>query len=42
MLFRSRHVIDAGRFHPRGRTRVVVYPDPYPVMTNKVVTVEEL
>jgi hypothetical protein len=37
-----RHVIEAGRFHPRGRTRVVVYPDPYPVMTNKVVTVEEL
>lgn len=37
-----RHVIDAGRFHPRGRTRVATYPDPYPVMTNKVVTVEEL
>lgn len=37
-----RHVIEAGRFHPTGRTRVVVYPDPYPVMANKVVTVEEL
>lgn len=37
-----RHVIEAGRFRPQGRTRVVVYPDPYPIMTNKVVTVEEL
>jgi hypothetical protein len=37
-----RHVIDAGRFQPRGRTRVVSYPDPYPMTANKIVTVEEL
>jgi hypothetical protein len=49
-LFRSmdrdpyvpRLVIDAGRFRPAGRVRVVDYPDPYPIRTTKRITVEEL
>jgi hypothetical protein len=49
-LFRSmdrdpyvpRLVIDAGRFRPTGRVRVVDYPDPYPIRTTKTITVEEL
>jgi hypothetical protein len=49
-LFRSmdrdpyvpRLVIDAGRFRPAGRVRVVDYPDPYPIRTTKIVTVEDL
>jgi len=48
-LFRSmdrdpyvpRLVIDAGRFRPTGRVRVVDYPDPYPIRTTKRITVEE-
>lgn len=47
-LFRSmgldpyvpRLVIDSGRYTPKGRVRVVDYPDPYPDRSNKVVTVE--
>jgi hypothetical protein len=46
-LFRSmgrdpyvpREVIDAGRYRPTGRVRVVDYPDPYPIRANKVVTI---
>jgi hypothetical protein len=34
-----RDVIDRGRYRPRGRVRVVDYPDPYPDRTAKVVTV---
>jgi hypothetical protein len=34
-----RVVIDAGRYRPHGRVRVVDYPDPYPVRSTKVVTV---
>jgi hypothetical protein len=49
-LFRSmgrdpyvpRLVINAGRFRPTGRVRVVDYPDPYPLRATKVVRVEEL
>jgi hypothetical protein len=37
-----RLVISAGRFRPTGRVRVVDYPDPYPVRTTKIITVEEL
>jgi hypothetical protein len=33
-----RHVIDAGRFVPSGRVRVVDYVRPYPDMTDKVIT----
>jgi hypothetical protein len=35
-----RHVITTGRYHPMGWVRVVDYPDPYPVRTTKVVTLE--
>ena len=49
-LFRSmgqypyipRHVIDAGRYRPTGRIRIVDYPDPYPNRSTKVVTVVDL
>lgn len=49
-LFRSmgqdpyvpRHVIDAGRYRPTGRVRIVEYPDPYPNRATKVVTIIEL
>jgi hypothetical protein len=37
-----RHVISAGRYRPTGLVRVVDYPDPYPVRSTKVVTVEDL
>jgi hypothetical protein len=48
-LFRSmerdpyvpRLVIDAGRYLPVGRVRVVDYPDPYPDRSRKVVSVED-
>jgi len=36
-----RLLIDGGRFRPRGRVRVVEYPDPYPNRTSKIVKVEE-
>jgi hypothetical protein len=49
-LFRSmgrdpyvpREVITAGRYVPSGRIRVVDYPDPYPIRSTKIVTVEDL
>jgi hypothetical protein len=49
-LFRSmgrdpyvpREVIEAGRFRPTGKVRVVEYPDPYPIRSSKVVKVEEM
>lgn len=49
-LFRSmgrepyvpREVIESGRYRPRGRVRVVEYPDPYPIRSSKIVKVEEL
>ena len=49
-LFRSmdldpyvpRRVIDAGRYRPSGRFRVVDYPDPYPECSTKIVTVGRL
>ncbi|HYA68591.1 MAG TPA: hypothetical protein VED63_07650, partial [Acidimicrobiales bacterium] len=49
-LFRSmgrdpyvpRFVIDNGRYRPTGRTRVVDYPDAYPIRSTKIVTVENL
>jgi Protein of unknown function (DUF2510) len=37
-----RPVIDAGRYRPSGWVRVVDYPDPYPLRSTKVVTVEHL
>jgi hypothetical protein len=37
-----REVIDNGRYRPTGRIRVVEYPDPYPLRSTKVVTVEEM
>ncbi len=37
-----REVIDSGRFRPTGRVRIVDYPDPYPIRTTKIVTVEDL
>ena len=37
-----REVIDSGRYRPSGLTRVVDYPDPYPIRTTKVITVEDL
>jgi hypothetical protein len=37
-----RLVIDAGRFRPTGRVRVVDYPDPYPIRSSKIVKIEEL
>jgi hypothetical protein len=37
-----RDVIESGRFLPRGRVRVVEYPDPYPIRTSKIVKVEDL
>jgi hypothetical protein len=37
-----REVIENGRYRPTGRTRVVDYPDPYPLRTTKVVTLEDL
>jgi hypothetical protein len=37
-----RFVIESGRYRPTGRVRVVDYPDPYPLRTTKVVTVEYL
>jgi hypothetical protein len=37
-----RHVIDAGRYRPTGRVRIVDYPDPYPNRSTKVVTVVDL
>jgi hypothetical protein len=48
-LFRSmgrdpyvpREVIEKGRYRPKGRVRVVEYPDPYPNRANKVVTVTQ-
>jgi hypothetical protein len=36
-----RLVIDSGRYRPTGRVRVVDYPDPYPIRSTKIVTVEE-
>ena len=49
-LFRSmgqypyipRLVIDAGRYRPTGRIRMVEYPDPYPNRATKIVTVVDL
>lgn len=49
-LFRSmaqhpyvpRDVIEAGRYRPTGRVRIVEYPDPYPNRATKVVTVVDL
>jgi hypothetical protein len=49
-LFRSmgrrpyvpREVIAQGRYRPSGLVRVVDYPDPYPVRSTKIVTVEDL
>jgi hypothetical protein len=49
-LFRSmgtdpyvpRLVIDSGRYRPTGRVRVVDYPDPYPIRSTKVITVQDL
>jgi hypothetical protein len=49
-LFRSmdrdpyvpRLVIDAGRYRPTGRVRVVDYPDPYPIRSTKIITIEDL
>jgi hypothetical protein len=49
-LFRSmgndpyvpREVIETGRYRPVGPTRVVDYPDPYPMRTTKIITVEHL
>ena len=49
-LFRSmgrdpyvpREVIESGRFRPTGKVRVVDYPDPYPMRTTKIITVEDL
>jgi hypothetical protein len=49
-LFRSmgndpyvpREVVDSGRYRPTGRVRVVDYPDPYPIRSTKVVTVQDL
>ena len=35
-----RDVIDAGRYRPTGRIRVVDYPDPYPDRSAKMVTIE--
>jgi len=37
-----REVIDSGRYHPKGRIRVVDYPDPYPIRTTKIISVEDL
>jgi hypothetical protein len=37
-----RLVIDSGRFRPTGRVRVVDYPDPYPIRSTKIITVEDL
>jgi hypothetical protein len=37
-----RLVIDSGRYLPTGRVRVVDYPDPYPMRSTKIVTVEDL
>jgi hypothetical protein len=37
-----REVIENGRYRPTGRTRVVDYPDPYPLRSTKVVTLEDL
>ncbi|HLX89377.1 MAG TPA: hypothetical protein VKR22_13090 [Acidimicrobiales bacterium] len=37
-----REVIEAGRYRPVGRVRVVEYPDQYPVRATKIVKVEEL
>ena len=49
-LFRSmgrdpyvpRHVIEQGRYLPKGRIRVVDYPDPYPNRTTKIVTMVDV
>lgn len=49
-LFRSmglhpyvpRHVIIEGRYRPSGLVRVVDYPDPYPIRSTKIVTLEDL
>jgi hypothetical protein len=48
-LFRSmdrdpyvpRLVVDAGRYRPNGRVRVVDYPDPYPIRVTRIVSVED-
>ena len=37
-----RHVIENSRYRPTGRVRVVEYPDPYPIRSTKIVTLEEL
>jgi hypothetical protein len=37
-----REVIESGRYRPTGRVRVVVYPDPYPIRSSKIVKVEDL
>lgn len=37
-----RDVIESGRYHPKGRVRVVEYPDPYPIRSSKVVKLEVL
>ncbi len=37
-----RDVIASGRYRPTGRIRVVDYPDPYPIRTTKIITVEDL
>jgi hypothetical protein len=36
-----RHVIANSRYRPTGRVRVVDYPDPYPIRSTKIVTVED-
>ena len=49
-LFRSmglhpyvpRQVIIEGRYRPSGLVRVVDYPDPYPIRSTKIVTLEDL
>ena len=49
-LFRSmglhpyvpREVIISGRYRPSGLVRVVDYPDPYPIRSTKIVTLEDL
>ena len=37
-----RHVIENSRYRPTGRVRVVDYPDPYPIRSTKIVTLEDL
>jgi hypothetical protein len=37
-----RHIIEAGRYRPTGRVRIVDYPDAYPNRASKVVSVIDL